>query len=862
MSLLQRQLLGNGPETYPSYSSVSYVACHLARHDILQQHAWGLWVSFVGKKESPSLVVQGATPTFHSLLQWTWVTASSPDTAIITNQSYGSNLWMSYVAMLPRVTHPSHGTLLSGDIILTINGMPVSSFGGSLSHVTDYLRRCNQLFLVAVRSENRSVRRGAPHASPEHLALEKAHSYAPPTRTYTRDLAPPTYPYPRNAYPTTTARGCATTQCPPRELLRVVSPSKPEKSTAPTESRHKSPSKKVYKAACTKPGAMKGIPQLPIKVAVEKKDRKVMDIVASFSLPTKWTNPMFKNNDGIDDDGKSDDDCALPYCDNVTFDPYDGSRSAKFLFPINTWNWDAWLKHRKWKWRSRWKVTTIEAKENGMDPQWTSSGLWTNPMFLLRDKSNEKEDSDNSNGTAAKELPYDDNFAYEYPEDCHSQFLAPVCATNWSTWLNYRMKKWRTKWKPYQIQADDDELYSHQNSMSERLESSICYEFWNDRHSSFDGWLKASKDKWKKTYSWNTRKRKRIQQVCEEVVHFPSAQDPIAAQQELESWLRVRKNQWRMLRRKRQRRLKGKATNENPGDTNLNPDGHGIDDGQSQHSTKKSLTAVSGSGDYQHIDALLEEEERQRKTLAIQKKCRQPLDLSFLFLPSLGISDDIAAHIVDFLDCSEHGKLLCINKSFGEGLKSRAYMWQLLCHRCPHWHLPRRPRKPWYKLYLSKLQTEVFASRKQWDDLLTQVYDVLFRKGDQLKLVKKLIGDAQKKFNFTVDYVSGVVCERNSILNLAVINKRHKVVHWLVEQKNADIETSDRGHFTPLINAAWGGDKRLVRFFLSRGADRNKVGTGHYTEALAHSDFKGLTAEGWARKKGHNEIAELIRVGL
>jgi len=99
-------------------------------------------------------------------------------------------------------------------------------------------------------------------------------------------------------------------------------------------------------------------------------------------------------------------------------------------------------------------------------------------------------------------------------------------------------------------------------------------------------------------------------------------------------------------------------------------------------------------------------------------------------------------------------------------------------------------------------------------------------------------------------------------LNLAVIHERQKVVHWLVEEKNADIETSDRGHFTPLINAAWAGNRPLVRFLLSHGADRTTVGTGHYTEALAPVDFEGLTAEGWARRKGFHDIAELIRVGL
>jgi Ankyrin repeats (many copies) len=107
-----------------------------------------------------------------------------------------------------------------------------------------------------------------------------------------------------------------------------------------------------------------------------------------------------------------------------------------------------------------------------------------------------------------------------------------------------------------------------------------------------------------------------------------------------------------------------------------------------------------------------------------------------------------------------------------------------------------------------------------------------------------------------------VVCERNSLLNLAVIYKRHKVVRWLVDQKQSDIESYDRGHFTALLNAAWAGDRQLVRFFMQRGANRSKIGFYHYTKGLAHPDFEGLTAEGWARLRGHHEIAKLIRLGL
>jgi ankyrin repeat protein len=89
-----------------------------------------------------------------------------------------------------------------------------------------------------------------------------------------------------------------------------------------------------------------------------------------------------------------------------------------------------------------------------------------------------------------------------------------------------------------------------------------------------------------------------------------------------------------------------------------------------------------------------------------------------------------------------------------------------------------------------------------------------------------------------------------------------EVVRWLVEVKNADIESSDRGNFTALLNAAWAGDKTLVRFLLQKGADRTKVGRFHYTKAVAPSDFEGLTAEGWAEKNGHSSVATLLRLGL
>ena len=48
------------------------------------------------------------------------------------------------------------------------------------------------------------------------------------------------------------------------------------------------------------------------------------------------------------------------------------------------------------------------------------------------------------------------------------------------------------------------------------------------------------------------------------------------------------------------------------------------------------------------------------------------------------------------------------------------------------------------------------TSQKQWDDLLGKISEV-FLKGDQLKVIMKLVQKAQQTFNFTVDYISGEI---------------------------------------------------------------------------------------------------------
>lgn len=304
-------------------------------------------------------------------------------------------------------------------------------------------------------------------------------------------------------------------------------------------------------------------------------------------------------------------------------------------------------------------------------------------------------------------------------------------------------------------------------------------------------------------------------------------------------WLQLRKSQWKFSLRKRKRKRAEESACDK---TNV--------DGAFVLNTLGRTVSFEDA----YIDMLLEEQDKMQK----ERNNRPTLNISFLFDASLG-SDDVVCYVLKFLHPSEHGKLLVISKSTSESIKAREIMWKNLCPS--HWTLPKKPRKPWYLLYITKLREEEERKRKLSDDVLLRAQDIML-KGDQVGKIEKLVEESEKKFHFSVDYSSGIVLERNSLLNIAVIYNRHKIVKWLVESKNANIETSDRGRFTPLLNAAWAGDKHMTRYFLAKGANRMAYGTGHYTQGLAPPDFQGLSAEDWARRRGHHELAEIIRLGL
>ena len=349
-----------------------------------------------------------------------------------------------------------------------------------------------------------------------------------------------------------------------------------------------------------------------------------------------------------------------------------------------------------------------------------------------------------------------------------------------------------------------------------------------------------------------------MEEIFEEV-EYPSSFETdqnslseVIAGEKFERWLRVRKKQWMVSHRKKQRKLQEEIS------VSVNHQKNGIVE-QNQLDIYKTDSSCSvrwkNKSDVAFIDDFITEEEKKE----IELERRPPLDIMYLFDGSLGIPDDSVFYLLTFLDIAEHWKFLCISINTNRNIIERTMMWKSLCPS--HWNLPRRPRRAWHVIYLIKIREEEEERRKLSDDILIRAQR-LFVKGDPIQAFEKLITKAEQKFNFDINYCSGVVQERNSVLNLAVIEGRHRCAKWLIEKRSANIETYDRGQFTPLLNAAWRGDKVMVRYLLGQWADRTKLGTYHCTQGLAPSNFDGLTAEGWARKRGHDSLAALIQRGL
>lgn len=777
------------------------IPAHCAFHLVLNLQrpssavSWGLKVSLFERR----FVVVGSSFEEHvaQLVGGYWAAAVPFDPGLFSKNSSSNSQrdmpsFVRSLLSLPCCTGIRR-SVLPGDCIIAIDGKPTSGFTG-MDAITDHLRKNRQVSLVILRYP---------------LALNQVRSFQTLMHKQHRNLALPDVAFRTAELSYHIIRNAAAYFALPSVPNNLVRGS--------------------YPASKSSVGV-----QHQLKV-----DPKKRPAAFQYDLPR---NPLFRNDKG---------QCLL-FCDGgwtCEDDPDEGNRHELFLPKI--YSFSDWICKRKQKWRQNYNVYQFEEAEvedsffvrhsYKQKPHPLSHSLQscyynpTNSLFHLDD---------------GNPVPYvDNNWEYDPEENRrHQLFLPPI--SDFADWLRRRKNQWRENYHVYRV--EDDYWVDDESSEYERSESLVSVDFWTSQgHPSFQHWLASSTSKWKCSYSWNKRKRKRIEQESEQVVQISEESFP--------EWLRVRRNQWRILRRKRQRRLKEEnaAVARNGISAKMPVAAVAVKANNcaiARESSPGSPTSVVQS-DLILIDALLEDQERERKA----RKERPPLDISFVFDANLGCPDDVIALCFQFLVPMEHVKLLCINRKTRKALSDRQQLWRLLCPA--HWKLPRRPRKPWHVLYVTKLQAETEQSMKRWDDLLAKVSKILL-KGDHIQTVEKMVTEAETKYGFDVNYSSGVVCERNSLLNLAVIHQRHKVVRWFVESKNADIETFDRGKFTPLLNAAWAGDRYLVRFLLQKGARRSHIGTGHYTKPLASPDFKGLTAEGWAERRGHGDIAKLIRMGL
>lgn len=223
------------------------------------------------------------------------------------------------------------------------------------------------------------------------------------------------------------------------------------------------------------------------------------------------------------------------------------------------------------------------------------------------------------------------------------------------------------------------------------------------------------------------------------------------------------------------------------------------------------------------------------------------------------LPDDLLASILQLggLPCAAH--LLLVSLRWANKLKRRHDLWRVLCWSKATWRptLPSRPRKPWCSVFIAALAKSERARRAQSDDLLRAAHTTL-KGGDQVASLRKLVDHGMKTFAFDPNHQSGVLFERNSLLNLAVLLGRPKAVQYLVVECRASPNLQDHGGFSALMGAAWRGDLSLVRLLLHFGGDPTLKGHSHYSGGIKVNG-PWHNAAGWAEVRKHEDVAALLR---
>jgi hypothetical protein len=223
------------------------------------------------------------------------------------------------------------------------------------------------------------------------------------------------------------------------------------------------------------------------------------------------------------------------------------------------------------------------------------------------------------------------------------------------------------------------------------------------------------------------------------------------------------------------------------------------------------------------------------------------------------LPDDLLCSVLQLGGLPAAAHLLLVSRRWATKLKRRHDLWRALCLGKLEWRatLPTRPRKPWCSVFVAALARSERARRAQSDELLRQAHAAL-KGGDHAATLRKLVDAGVRTFAFDPDHQSGVLFERNSLLNLAVLLGRPKAATYLAVECRASPNLQDHGGFSALMGAAWRGDTSLVRLLLHFGGDPSLQGHSHYSGGIKlHGPWHD--AAGWAAARHHAEVAAVLR---
>lgn len=239
-------------------------------------------------------------------------------------------------------------------------------------------------------------------------------------------------------------------------------------------------------------------------------------------------------------------------------------------------------------------------------------------------------------------VAYCDNNDY-HPDDGKRLrlFVSKDVKRSFNDWLKVRKATWRSTRRHIYIPEGNNDIALRDEP------TSVPHDFWlSSGYESFDQWLSASKAKWRRSYSWHKDKKMKLQQtLTEKEVHFPSTTSYVPEHEQLDQfndWLGVRKQQWRINRRKRQLERDHPTNNDTLSTTHTSFNGKGSSPVKSHH----SFARLSSTNDTMIIDEILEDQQRQEKEQAID---HAPLDITWIFDSDMGAPDDVVFLLMRFL---------------------------------------------------------------------------------------------------------------------------------------------------------------------------------------------------------------------